>query len=229
MKRVILVVQCCVLALGLWGASFAGTLPDGFVYVDEVVPSVRLEIRYFTTNNFLGEPVDGYRVPRAILTRPSAEALGRVAAELKPFGLGLKVFDGYRPQRAVDHFVRWAKDLGDLRMKNMYYPNVDKENLFRDDYIAAKSGHSRGSTVDLTMVSLAGDGTSEIDMGGGFDLFDPISWPASPVPDASQRAHRMLLQSVMMKHGFRPYPQEWWHFTLDKEPYSETYFDFPIE
>ena len=145
------------------------------------------------------------------------------------FGLGLKIFDAYRPQRAVDHFVRWAKDIGEVRMKKEFYPNVDKGNLFKEDYIAEKSGHSRGSTVDLTVIGLdAKSGEAELDMGTAFDYFGPQSWPESPVVSAGQRAHRMLLQKLMEKHGFKPYPKEWWHFTLSREPYPDTYFDFPI-
>lgn len=203
-------------------------LPKGFVYVDEMIPDVRLELRYATTHNFVGERIDGYRQPRPILTRQAAEALQKVQEELSRFGLGLKVFDAYRPQRAVDHFVRWAKDVKDTRMKAEFYPGVDKENLFRDDYIAARSGHSRGSTVDVTIIDLDGASSWELDMGTGFDFFGPESWPERREIAPEQRAHRMLLQVLMKKHGFKPYPKEWWHFTLESEPFPETYFDFPV-
>lgn len=207
-----------------------GTLPDGFVYLDEKIPDLRLEPRYAGSHNFVGQPIDGYLKPRCILSREAAEALSKVQEELRPFGLGLKVFDGYRPQRAVDHFVRWAENVSDTRMKTEFYPEVDKKNLFRDGYIAAKSSHSRGSTVDLTIVSLAGnDAGGELDMGSGFDFFGPISWPDSPAVASPPRAHRMLLQEVMVKHGFKPYPQEWWHFTLKQEPWPDTYFNFPVQ
>lgn len=210
-------------------AAHAAGLPNGFVYLDEHIPSLRFEIRYAGHNNFVGEPIDGYVKPRAILSRQAAQALGRVQDDLKPFGLGLKVFDAYRPQRAVNHFVRWARDVGDVRMKAAYYPKVDKSTLFRDGYISERSGHSRGSTIDLTVVPLDGAASDELDMGGSYDFFDPLSWSASATPGATQRANRLMLQLVMKKHGFRPYTQEWWHFTLEGEPFPETYFDFPIQ
>lgn len=207
-----------------------GGLPKGFVYLDAMVPDLRLDLRYAGSHNFVGEPIDGYRKQRCILTREAAEALRKVQEELRPFGLGLKVFDCYRPQMAVDHFVRWARDLGDIRMKQEFYPDVEKKDLFRDGYIAAKSGHSRGGTVDLTIVSLAGeDAGRELDMGSGFDFFGRPSWPDNPEIAASARAHRLLLRQVMEKHGFRPYAQEWWHFTLKNEPWPDTYFNFPVQ
>ena len=207
-----------------------GTLPKGFVYADEMIPDLRLDLRYAGTHNFVGEPIDGYRKARCILTREAAEALQKVQQELRPFGLGIKVFDGYRPQMAVDHFVRWAGNVQDTRMKAEFYPDVDKRNLFKDGYIAAKSSHSRGSTVDLTIVALGGaDAERELDMGSGFDFFGLSSWPDSPQIASPSRAHRMLLRKVMEKCGFKPYPQEWWHFTLKGEPWPETYFNFPVQ
>jgi len=207
-----------------------GTLPLGFVYADETVPDLRLELRYAGSRNFVGKPVDGYRKQCCILTREAADALKKVQEELRPFGLGVKVFDAYRPQMAVDHFVRWAYDLKDTRMKQEFYPGVEKTNLFRDGYIAAKSSHSRGSTVDLTIVSLGNeDAGRELDMGSDFDFFGRRSWPDSQLIPAPSRALRLLLRLVMEKHGFRPYPQEWWHFTLKNEPWPETYFTFPVQ
>lgn len=201
-------------------------LPEGFCYVADAVPGVALDVRYYTSHNFVGEPVDGYEAPRVILTVRAAQALCGVQQALARFGLGIKVFDGYRPQRAVDHFVRWAADLDDTRMKAEFYPDVDKANLFRDGYIAARSGHSRGSTVDLTIIDLA---TGEaLDMGTPFDFFGPPSWPDSPAMPAQVRANRALLQGIMVSHGFRPLPEEWWHFTLEAEPFPGTYFDFPV-
>ena len=215
--------------IGSWGESTPKRLPEGFVYCEEVVPGIRSEIRYATAHNFVGEPIDGYRQPRCILTRSAALALGKAEAELRSFGLGLKVFDGYRPQRAVDHFVRWAKN-GDTRMKAEFYPAVQKSNLFKEDYIAARSGHSRGSTLDLTVVSSGGaQAGMELDMGTGFDFFGPQSWPEDGSMTTQQRANRMLLQMIMKKSGFRPYAKEWWHFTLEQEPFPGTYFDFPVE
>jgi D-alanyl-D-alanine dipeptidase len=205
-------------------------LPHGFVYVEQVIPDVQTEVRYFTADNFVGKRIEGYLQPRCILTKPAAEALKRVQEELRRFGLGLKIYDAYRPKQAVSHFVRWAGDLQDTRMKCKYYPDVDKRDLFSLGYIADKSSHSRGSTVDLTIVSMDPAGTAgELDMGTGFDLFSPKSWPTEPSLTPSQRAHRMLLQVIMKLHGFEPYPQEWWHFTLKNEPFPDTYFDFPVQ
>ncbi len=204
-------------------------LPDGFVYLNDLVPDIVVELRYASNNNFIGRPVDGYGSSRCIITRPAAEALKKVEAALKPFGLGLKVFDAYRPQQAVDDFVRWARDIGDTRMKQTYYPNVDKKNLFPDGYIAEKSSHSRGSTVDLTIISLNGDAGKELDMGTGFDFFGPESWPDNPHMTPSQRSHRMLLQVLMKQYGFAPYDKEWWHFTLTGEPFPATWFNFPVQ
>lgn len=203
-------------------------LPGDFVFLEALIPGLVVDLRYQGADNFLGQPVDGYQGARPMLTRAAAEALARVQQDLAPFGLGLKVFDAYRPQRAVDHFVRWARDLQDVRMQARYYPRVDKSRLFVEGYIADRSGHSRGSTVDLTLVELSPEGVPgrELDMGSGFDFFGPESWPTSGVPDAGQRAHRALLQALMLRHGFKPYDQEWWHFTLAREPYPDRYFDF---
>ncbi len=205
-------------------------LPEGFVYVKEVIPTIQVDLRYATDNNFIGRPIDGYRAQKCILTRGAANALRQVQDELTRFGFGLKIFDAYRPQRAVDNFVRWAEDLKDTAMKKQHYPDVNKRDLFSKGYIAARSGHSRGSTIDLTLVSLTcpNRGT-ELDMGTPFDFFSPKSWPddLSIPPDA--RAHRLLLRSVMTKYGFKPYDKEWWHFTLENEPYPDTYFNFPVQ
>ena len=203
-------------------------LPDGFVYLDEAIPDIVIELRYATGDNFVGQPIDGYRHQHAILSEPAAAALAEAQAALQPFGFGLKVFDAYRPQRAVDHFIRWGADLDDQRTKPGFYPDVAKENLFEEGYIAARSGHSRGSTVDLTIVYRDEAGVvHELDMGSGYDFFGPISWPDSPAVTARQRANRALLQLVMIANGFNHYAREWWHFTLANEPYPDTYFDFP--
>ena len=195
-----------------------------------VIPNIKTELRYFTGDNFIGRPVDGYLKPRCILTKEAAAALKKAQEELNTFGLGVKIYDAYRPQQAVDHFVRWAKDFRDMKMKDSYYPNVEKRNLFHDGYIAKKSSHSRGSTVDLTIISVQeSEANTDIDMGTTFDFFDTKSWPNDLSISASQRAHRLLLRMIMKKHGFESYPKEWWHFTLKNEPYPDTYFDFPIE
>jgi D-alanyl-D-alanine dipeptidase len=210
--------------------SATASRPKDFVDIVRVVPGIRKDIRYFTANNFVGEKIDGYHAAKCLLTAKAAEALKRVQADLKPFGLGLKIYDCYRPQRAVNHFIRWAKDLNDTKMKSRFYPDVAKKDLFKEGYIAARSSHTRGSTVDLTLVAIADDGSvRDVDMGTGYDLFSPRSWPTSARMTGGQRAHRMLLQTVMIKHGFAPYPQEWWHFTLKDEPYPKTYFDFAVE
>jgi zinc D-Ala-D-Ala dipeptidase len=207
----------------------ANALPAGFVYLEEVIPDAKVELRYYATDNFIGERIDGYFEPRCILTKAAAGALKRVQEDLKSFGLGLKIYDAYRPQQAVNHFVRWAKDLQDARMKSKFYPDVEKKDLFTQGYIAEKSSHTRGSTVDLTIVSIDSETmTGELDMGTGFDLFSPKSWPDNLSMSPAQRSHRLLLQILMKKHGFNPYPQEWWHFTLKNEPYPDTYFDFPV-
>jgi D-alanyl-D-alanine dipeptidase len=210
------------------GAACAHTpaRPDTFVDAAMVVPGLRVEMRYAGRHNFVGRRVDGYEAPVCLLTLQAAEALAHAQAELAPRGLGLKVFDCYRPRRAVAHFARWARDLDDQSTKAEFYPNVDKSQLFALGYIAERSGHSRGSTVDLTIVDLASG--AEIDMGSPFDLFDTRSWPTDQSASADARANRLMLQSLMSRHGFRPLQEEWWHFTLNDEPYPDTYFDFVV-
>jgi len=204
----------------------ADGLPKGFSHIKERIPSVELEIRYHGSNNFIGKPIDGYFSPTAILSNEAIKALKKVQTELKTFGLGLKIFDAYRPQKAVDHFVRWGKDLADKKMKAEFYPNVDKRNLFKEGYIAKHSGHSRGSTVDLTLIDL--ESKVELDMGSHFDLFGKPSWVIYREIGVTQRVNRMLLHNIMLKHNFKSYPQEWWHFTLKNEPYKK-YFDFDVK
>ena len=201
-------------------------LPAGFVRLGEAIHGIGLDVRYYGAENFVGGPVDGYEAPAAILTRPAADALRQVQASLRARGFGLKVFDAYRPQAAVDHFVRWAADPSDSRTKPEYYPDVPKSELFARGYIAEASGHSRGSTMDLTVVRLS-DG-AELDMGTPFDFFGVESAGDYPGMTDEQRANRRLLADAMQAHGFAPYPAEWWHFTLADEPYPETYFDFPV-
>lgn len=202
-------------------------LPEGFVYIKDVVPSVELELRYTTNNNFMGRPVSGYNAPRGIITKEASKALKKVQTTLAKQGLGLKIFDAYRPQQAVDAFVKWAKDLSDTTMKQRYYPGVHKSRLFREGYIAAKSGHSRGSTADLTIIRLATG--QELDMGTHFDYFSPASGRATDQVSEKQRANRQLLKNVMEKYGFEVISTEWWHFILANEPFPDTYFNFPVE
>lgn len=204
-----------------------GTLPEGFVYAKDIIKNLRSDLRYYSSNNFIGEPVNGYMKPKCILTKEAAEALKKVQDEFERLGFGLMVFDAYRPQTAVDQFVRWAKDSTDTKMKEKFYPNVNKKDLFEEGYIAEKSGHSRGSTVDLTIVSLR---TGHIlDLGSPYDLFDKRSWVDYKNITKNQHAIRLMLQRRMGKYGFKPYDKEWWHFTLENEPYPDTYFDFPVE
>ncbi len=199
----------------------------GFVLVTEAVPDVILEIRYHSTFNFVGERVDGYDQPVAILTCEAAEALQKASDAAMKLGYRLKVYDAFRPQRAVDHFVRWAEDVNDCRMKPYFYPEVDKSRLFEEGYIAKRSGHSRGSTVDVTLVDMM-TGT-DVDMGGAFDYFGRLSHPdCTEGLTEKQIANRMLLQKLMAAAGFRPLDTEWWHFTLVNEPYPDVYFDFPL-
>ena len=202
-------------------------LPNGFVYLDEVIPDIILDVRYAGENNFLGTPVTGYNRPRVILTTPAAHALQKVQQELKTRGYCLKVFDGYRPQRAVNHFISWAKISGDTIMKHQFYPDVDKKNLFNLGYISSRSGHSRGSTIDLTIIN-ANTG-EEVDMGGPYDFFGELSHHNFNDISDLQKKNRQLLKMVMMKYGFKPYAQEWWHYTYQPEPFPDTYFDFVVE
>lgn len=198
----------------------------GFVSVGEMIPDILLDIRYYSAFNFIGERIDGYEEPAALLTREAALALKAVSDEAVSRGLLLKVFDAYRPQKAVDHFTRWAKDPEDDRMKAYFYPDLEKKEIIPQGYIAEHSGHSRGSTVDLTLFDMASQ--RDLDMGGTFDFFGERSHPDWASASEAQHANRMLLQGLMVKHGFRPLAEEWWHFTLADEPWPDTYFTFPV-
>jgi len=244
-----------VLAIGLLllcVSAHAANPPRGFVDAATVIPDLIVEMRYTTAQNFVGRPIPGYAGARCLLTRPAAKALQCAADDLRPRGYVLKVYDCYRPQRAVNAFVAWGRNLRDQKMKGQFYPDVDKRNLFRDNYIASRSGHSRGSTLDLTIVPLerktaafdpaaAGevracdsksgartdDGSA--DMGTGFDCFSTLSHTLTAKVNERQRQNRALLRSAMRGCGFYNNPSEWWHYTLRGEPYPETYFDFPVE
>lgn len=210
-----------------------------FVNITDVVPDAILEIRYYSTYNFVGARVDGYEEPIALLTRQAADSLRAVSDDLKKQGYRLKIFDAYRPQCAVDHFVRWAADVNDTLMKPYFYPDVPRDKLFKLGYIAEKSGHTRGSTVDLTLFDMATE--REVDMGGTFDWFGRESHPdfgGNPntgkyKPNdritAEQFHNRMILREAMLRHGFKPIGEEWWHFTLKNEPFPDTYFTFPVK
>lgn len=250
----LLVAATSLLALTLTATPAQGTpepkAPEDFVALRTIDPTILQDNRYVTRHNFVGERVDGYRQPLCILTRPAAEALHKAQMKLLKRGYTLKVYDCYRPQRAVDHFVRWAKDLDDQRMKTEFYPRVDKTRLFTDGYIAEKSGHSRGSTMDLTLVKLLARPTrpyvpgeslvpcyaprserfpdNSVDMGTGFDCFDMLSHTDDPRIVGKQRANRQLLKGTLEALGFVNLPEEWWHFTYRPEPYPDTCFDFPV-
>ena len=205
--------------------ALAQDRPGSFVDAATVVPGLIVDMRYAGSHNFVGRPIDGYQAPHCLLTREAAAALAAVAGDLGPHGYLIKVFDCYRPVRAVMNFVRWARDLGDQAAKAEFYPDVDKRTLFRDGYIASRSGHSRGSTMDLTLARADG---SELDMGTHFDFFSPKSWTNAASIGAEQHANRMVLAEAMRRRGFRGYDKEWWHFTLRGEPFPDTYFNFAV-
>ncbi len=200
--------------------------PSGFVLLAEYVPHIVQEIRYYSTYNFIGDRIDGYEEPCALLTLEAARALKAAGNELLVFGYRMKVFDAYRPACAVKHFVLWGIEDQDVRMKPYFYPELEKQELFAKGYIAKQSSHSRGSTVDVTLLDMKTG--KEVDMGSPFDMFDEISHPDYPGISQEQFENRMLLQSVMIRNGFEPIDCEWWHFTLRNEPYPDTYFEFPV-
>ncbi|MFJ7210456.1 M15 family metallopeptidase [Amycolatopsis sp. NPDC098790] len=220
----------------------------GFVALSDVAPSILQDIRYATRHNFVGQRIDGYLEPTCLLTRQAAAGLRQAQAQVLRQGYTLKVYDCYRPQRAVDHFVRWAKDLADEKMKAEFYPNVEKDRLFEEGYIAEKSGHSRGSTMDLTLVKLPpryqrpylpGEPLKPcfaaqrfpdnmVDMGTGYDCFDPLAHTDNPAITGVARTNHDVLRNAMTAAGFRNLPEEWWHYTLNGEPFPDTYFDFPV-
>ncbi len=215
-------VLCCL----VWFVGFS-QLPKGFVYVNSVIPDLHVELRYSTDYNFVGKVVNGYTANKLILTKVAALALKKVQDELEQQNLCLKVYDGYRPQRAVNHFIVWARDLHDTINKHIFYPNVHKKDLFKDGYIASHSGHSKGSTIDLTIID--GNTGEPLDMGSPYDFFGHQSWVNYEGTTETQKNNRQLLQNVMLKHGFRNYSKEWWHFTLRGEPFPDTFFDFVIK
>jgi D-alanyl-D-alanine dipeptidase len=229
----------------------ADKMPDGFVNIRDVIPGIQVDIRYSTPHNFVGEKINGYNAAKCIITREAAEALALVQKDLGIFSLALKIYDCYRPQRAVNHFIKWAIEIDNIKTKKEFYPTIDKRNLFKDGYIDSKSGHSRGSTVDLTIIPIpprqqqnyfpgqtlcecylpAGErfGDNSIDMGTGFDCFHELSHTQNGNIGFQQRINRLLLKVLMEKQGFRNFEKEWWHYTLNNEPYRDTYFDFIIE
>ena len=200
--------------------------PSGFVVLGDFIPGLIQEIRYCSTYNFIGDRIDGYEQPVALLTVEAARKLKSAANELNVQGYRLKVFDAYRPACAVIHFVLWGVEDQDIRMKPYFYPDLQKQELFARGYIASRSSHSRGSTVDLTLLDMATG--KEVDMGSPFDLFSEISHPDCRLITDEQYENRMILQKVMVRNGFEPLDCEWWHFTLRDEPHPDTYFEFPV-
>ena len=247
---VLIVILCCGVVSLLKIAFSKKVMPTDdnseFVNITDVVPDAILEIRYYSTYNFVGERIDGYMEPTALMTREAADSLQAVSKDVMAQGYRLKIYDAYRPQMGVDHFVRWSKDIPDTLMKTYFYPELDKSVLFPQNYIMEKSGHTRGSTVDLTLFDMATE--KELDMGGTFDWFGEENHPdfcgnpetgeytgdnsMSPVGrsiTAEQFANRMLLRQAMLRHGFKAIDSEWWHFTLVDEPFPDTYFTFPVK
>ena len=252
MKKLFILISVIVLLAGCRKsepvASVVNATEDNsqFVTLTDVVPDAILEIRYFGTYNFVGDRIDGYLEPTALLTRQAADSLKAVSDDVIKLGYRLKIYDAYRPQKAVDHFMRWGKDIADTRMKTYFYPDLDKKVLFPQEYICEKSGHTRGSTLDLTLFDMATE--KELDMGGTFDWFGPESHPdfcgnpetqeftgdnsKSPAGRSitqEQFKNRMILRQAMLRHGFKPFDTEWWHFTLKDEPFPDTYFTFPVK
>ena len=200
--------------------------PSGFVLLADYVPHIVQEIRYYSTYNFIGERIDGYEEPCALLTKEAARALKSVSSEVFVQGYRLKVFDAYRPARAVKQFVLWGIEDTDVRMKPYFYPELEKQELFAKGYIAKQSSHSRGSAIDLTLLDMKTG--KELDMGSPFDLFSELSHPDCRNITDEQYENRMLLQHVMVRNGFQPIDCEWWHFSLQNEPYPDTYFECPV-
>ena len=200
--------------------------PSGFVLLADYVPGIVQEIRYYSTYNFIGDRIDGYEEPCALLTVEAARALKAVSGEMNVHGYRLKIYDAYRPACAVRHFVLWGIEDLDVRMKPYFYPDLPKQALFERGYISRRSSHSRGSAVDLTLLDMRSG--KELDMGSPFDLFSEASHPDYKGVTQEQFDNRMLLQGVMVRNGFKPIDCEWWHFSLKDEPYPETYFEFPV-
>lgn len=222
-KIVTLVISLLYAALGI---NAQNSLPEGFVYANDYIPDLQVELRYYSTNNFIGDTITGYKSNKLILSKAAVLQLKKVQEELSDYNLCLRVYDGYRPQRAVDHFVKWAKNLNDTLRKADYYPHVKKNQLFEEGYIAAKSGHSKGSTIDVVLVD--GATNQPLDMGTPYDFFGKASWVNYKELSPKQKANRQLLQDIMLKYNFKNYPREWWHFTLKQEPFPNTYFNFDI-
>ena len=205
----------------------AQKIPKGFVYLSNIDATIQSELRYLSNNNFIGKTIDGYYNQCVIVSKETADALHKVQNILNKKGLSLKIFDAYRPQQAVNHFVKWAKVLSDTLTKRAYYPQIPKSELFKRGYIASKSGHTRGSTVDLTIIDIKTK--KELDMGSPYDFFGMKSHPDYKKISKRQQKNRLYLRKIMLDNNFKPYANEWWHFTLRNEPFPKTYFNFPIQ
>jgi len=225
MKKILI---ACMLTAGLVAPVWADTIStdkSNFAEISTVIDDAAYDIRYYSPNNFTGSKITGYKAPRAYMTQPALAALARAAADLRAQGYRLLIWDAYRPQKAVDHFVAWINDPTDPGDKT-FYPTLEKSDLLAGNYIMAKSGHSRGSTVDLTLIKKDG---GFVDMGGTFDLFSEISHPDYKKITKKQKKNRKILRDAMIKAGFNPLDSEWWHFTLKDEPYPDTYFNFDVK
>lgn len=252
MKKFLLGIIITFSITNVWGieSGIVESRPNDFVDVKNLIPQIELDMRYYTIHNFVGRKINGYLAPVCLLTKPAANALKLVEGRLLAIGLTLKVYDCYRPQRAVNDFANWATQINNTAMQAEFYPTVAKKDLFKEGYIDYHSGHSRGSTLDLTIVPVNSiipnyaKGTklvnctepqnkrfpdNSLDFGTGFDCFSPVAHPSYQEVSAQARANRLLLQSLMQQAGFKPLDTEWWHFTLVNEPYSNTYFDFPVK
>jgi D-alanyl-D-alanine dipeptidase len=237
------------LAFSIANTSLAAELPKDFVYLKDIEPTIIENLRYFSNENFMGRKIDGYKANRVILTSEAAIALVKIQQELLKNGYSLVIYDAYRPQRAVDFFMKWSKDSNDQVAKEKYYPDINKADVFKLGYVAEKSGHSRGSTVDLSIIRI-GDSLKPItfqkrqlkngsiipflddgsvDMSSSFDLFGEASHHDSNLIETEFLARRNYLRGIMKKNGFNDYPEEWWHYTLKNEPFPDTYFDFVVE
>ena len=253
LKKNLLFFTLCILALAC-NTSIYALLPKGFVYLSDIDPTIRVSLRYNSNENFIGKPIDGYKKSVVIVTKQAALALKKVQAEVKQDGYSLVIYDAYRPQEAVNNFISWSKEILDQVKKTYYYPRIDKKNVFELGYVAAKSGHSRGSTIDLTLIKKENslqevraskrtllDGftimfldDNTIDMGSSFDLLDSASHPENNILiEEKYKKPRSYLKKIMEKHGFKQSSKEWWHFTLINEPYpadqDSSYFNFPVE
>lgn len=230
--RVFFRLITCLLFSLAWTESSSQTessdvVPAGFEYIHKVIPDAAYDIRYAGEKNFTGRPVPGYIAETALLTKEALTQLKAVADELRKKGYRLLIYDAYRPQKAVDSFVKWAGDPADTLSKSEYYPNLSKNQLFPLGYIASRSGHTRGSTIDLTLIDAETE--EPLDMGSPHDFFGEISHHTTSAVTAEQKSNRELLRTAMVRNGFRSYSKEWWHYTLRHEPYPDTYFNFDVQ